>query len=259
MHTPAWQVSTVVQALPSLQEVPSGRAGPVSQIPEEGLQVDGSWQSSGGGQTMGLPPVHAPVWQLSIAVQALPSSHEAPSDTAGPGSQIPEAGLQVEGSWHTAGGGQTTGDPPAQLPVWQLSIAVQALPSSHEAPSDTAGPGSQIPEAGLQVEGSWHTAGGGQTTGDPPAQLPVWQLSIAVQALPSSQGVPSGFSGAFSQPPEAGSHVPASWHVSGGWQTTGFPPEQEPSWQPSVCVQASPSSHEKPFSSGGFWQPPVEH
>jgi hypothetical protein len=50
-----------------------------------------------------------------------------------------------------------------------------------------------------------------QLTGLAPTQVPAWQVSLWVQALPSLHAVPFGFGG-FEQAPVAGSHVPASWH-----------------------------------------------
>ncbi len=63
MHTPARQVSVWVQALPSLQAVPSPLAR-LEQRPVAGSQVPARhW--SGAAQTTGLDPVHIPAWQLS--------------------------------------------------------------------------------------------------------------------------------------------------------------------------------------------------
>jgi hypothetical protein len=42
-----------------------------------------------------------------------------------------------------------------------------------------------------------------------PLQTPAWQISVWVQALPSLQAVPFGFSG-FEQTPVVGLHVPVS-------------------------------------------------
>ena len=50
-----------------------------------------------------------------------------------------------------------------------------------------------------------------RTTGFAPLQMPAWQESIWVQALPSVQGAPLGAAG-FEQAPVAGSQVPATWH-----------------------------------------------
>ena len=48
-------------------------------------------------------------------------------------------------------------------------------------------------------------------TGLPPVQVPVWHVSVCVQALLSLQGVLLALFG-FEQMPVAGAHVPTSWH-----------------------------------------------
>ena len=83
-----------MQALPSVQGVPSGLAG-FEQAPVLGLHVPGSWHWSGGLHEtvdVGLPQV--PFWQVSPLVQALPSVHGAPLSLGG-SEQTPVAGLQV--------------------------------------------------------------------------------------------------------------------------------------------------------------------
>jgi hypothetical protein len=50
-----------------------------------------------------------------------------------------------------------------------------------------------------------------QVTGLLPVQIPAWQVSVRVQALPSLQVEPSPLAG-FEQAPFAGSQVPATWH-----------------------------------------------
>ena len=53
-------------------------------------------------------------------------------------------------------------------------------------------------------------------------QVPDWQVSVCVQALPSLQAVPFA-AGGFEQRPVPVSHVPATWHWSDAVQTTGAP------------------------------------
>jgi hypothetical protein len=66
---------------------------------------------------------------------------------------------------------QTTGSLPWQEPAWHESFRVQALPSSHAAPSVFAGL-EQAPLAWSQVPGSWHWSFAAQTTGVVPTQVP---------------------------------------------------------------------------------------
>jgi hypothetical protein len=107
---------------------------------------------------------------------------------------------------------------PAQTPDWQLSLCVQALPSSQGVPSLSAG-FEHFPVAGSQTPAAWHESLGVQTTRFAPLQAPDRQLSICVQASPSSQDVPSAASG-FEHAPVAGSQVPATWQASLALQTT---------------------------------------
>jgi hypothetical protein len=60
-HWPDWQLSLLVQALPSLQAVPFGAAGFV-QTPVTVLQVPATWQESDGVQVTAVP-VQAPATQ----------------------------------------------------------------------------------------------------------------------------------------------------------------------------------------------------
>ncbi|TMA94472.1 MAG: hypothetical protein E6J77_03570 [Deltaproteobacteria bacterium] len=96
------------------------------------------------------------------------------------------------------------------MPAWQVSVSVQASPSSQAEPSALSGL-EQMPLAGSQTPASWHWSRAAQTTGFVPRQAPAWQLSVWVQASPSVQAEPSALSG-LEQMPFAGSQVPASWH-----------------------------------------------
>ena len=105
---------------------------------------------------------------------------------------------------------QTTGLLPVQVPAWQVSVCVQALPSVQVVPSALAGL-EQVPVDGSQVPGVWHWSLAVQTTGFTPVHMPARQVSAWVQALPSVQGLPSAWAG-FEQVPVDGLQVPASWH-----------------------------------------------
>src|SRR5512145_1178748 len=86
-------------------------------------------------QVMGLLPVQAPPWHVSVWVHASASLQDVPSALAGGTEHRPVAGEQIPGSWQSSPPPQTTGLPPVQTPVWQLSVCVQALPSSQAVPS----------------------------------------------------------------------------------------------------------------------------
>src|SRR5437660_11305968 len=95
----------------------------------------------------------------------------------------------------------------------------------------------QLPGAGSHVPATWHWSRAVQVTGLLPTQLPLWQVSVCVQALPSLHGVPFVAVG-VEQVPVAGLHVPATWHWSRAVQATGMLATRLPLWQVPVCVQA---------------------
>src|SRR5213594_922163 len=107
MHTPPWQASPLVQALPSSQGVVSSTA----------------------------MPVHTPLWQVSPVVQAFPSSHGVLSGSGVPAQTPPsQVSLLVQEFLSSHAAPSSSAALPTQVPFWQVSAAVQALPSSHAAP-----------------------------------------------------------------------------------------------------------------------------
>src|SRR5438132_1395707 len=96
---------------------------------------------------------------------------------------------------------------PVQLPLWQVSLCGQALPSSQVVPLGLAGL-EHAPVFGLQVRPSWLWSEAVQVTGFEPTQVPVWQVSVWVQALPSLHAEPSAFGG-FEHTPVLVLQVPA--------------------------------------------------
>src|SRR5438093_847051 len=100
---------------------------------------------------------------------------------------------------------------PLQVPPWQTSFCVQALPSSHGV--SFWGVGAEVAAgAGLEVLSvwSWWEV---VLVGLVPVQVPPWQTSVCVQALPSSHGVSSSLAG-LEHAPVAGLQMPAVWHWS---------------------------------------------
>jgi hypothetical protein len=89
-----------------------------------------------------------------------------------------------------------------------VSVCVHALPSLHGASSALSG-FEQAPVDGLQAPASWHWSEAGHAFVLAPVQLPAWQVSVCVQALPSLQVSPFDFAG-FEQTPLDGLHVPTS-------------------------------------------------
>jgi hypothetical protein len=105
-------------------------------------------------QVTAFPPEHAPLWQVSVWVQALPSLHEVPFAAAGL-EHWPVAGLQLPATWHWSDALQVTGLLPVQAPAWHVSVCVHALPSLHVVPFAAAGL-EHWPLVGLQVPARWH-------------------------------------------------------------------------------------------------------
>src|SRR5439155_1225821 len=251
-QAPAAQVSVCVQALPSSQGAPSALAG-LLQAPVAGLPVAGGVRWSEGAHATGFVPRQAPAWQVSLCVQALPSSQGAPLGLAGL-LQAPVAGLHVPAEWHWSEAVHTTGFVPRHAPAWQVSLCVQSLPSSQGAPLDLTGL-LQAPVAGLQVPAEWHWSEAVHTTGFVPTQAPAWQVSVCVQSLPSSQGAPSDLAG-LRQVPVAWSLEPEGYGSSREHPTGSAPPSFH-RWQVSVCVQSLPSSQGAPSGLAGLVQAPV--
>src|SRR2546425_1148874 len=127
-------------------------------------------------QTTGFVPRQAPVWQVSIWVQASPSLQALPFPLSGL-EQRPFAGSQTPATWHWSRAVQTTGLAPTQAPAWQVSFWLQASPSLQVLPSTLSGL-EQRPFAGSQVPATWHWSRAVQTTRLAPTQAPAWQESL---------------------------------------------------------------------------------
>jgi hypothetical protein len=153
VQVPIWQVSVWVHAFPSSQTTPSVLAG-LLHAPVAGSQVPASWHWSLAVHTTELLPVHAPAWQVSVCVHALPSLQTVPSIFAGL-LHVPVAPSQLPTSWHWSAAVQVTGLLPTQLPAWQVSVCVHAFPSLQIVPSIFAGL-LHVPVAGSQIPASWH-------------------------------------------------------------------------------------------------------
>src|SRR5207247_1069808 len=175
---------------------------------------------------------------VSFTVQKRPSLQVVPSTWFGL-EQVPFAGLQTPATWHWSRAAHTTGFVPMQLPAWQVSLCVQASPSAQALPSAWFGL-EQVPLAGSQTPATWHWSSAVQTTGFLPLQAPARQVSVWVQASPSSQTVPFG-RGAGSQLSLASWHTPVLQASPAAEQSRAVPP-QTPAAQVSFTVQKRPSS-----------------
>jgi len=115
VHVPDWQVSVCVHASASLHVVPFGAAG-FEHRPVPGSQVPATWHWSLALQVIGLPPLQAPAWQVSVCVQAFPSLQAVPFAFCG-FEHSPLPGSHVPATWHWSLALQTTGLEPTQAPA----------------------------------------------------------------------------------------------------------------------------------------------
>src|SRR5437899_2907081 len=211
MHTPPWQASPLVQALPSSQGVVSATA----------------------------VPRHTPLWQVSPVVQGLPSSHGVLSGSGVPAQTPPwQVSLLVQEFSSSHAAPSSSAALPTQVPFWQVSAAVQALPSSQLVPVSGVTVQLAVP---LQVRVlHWSEV---QLMAVPTHCPPLVQVSLKVQALPSSQRVP--VRGVTVQ-----LDVPSQVRVL-HWselQVIVGPTQCPPPSQVSLKVQALPSSQLVPVS-----------
>jgi hypothetical protein len=196
-HVPFWQVSVPLQRLVSAHEVPFV-TGVVVQ-PVAGLQpsVVHTLPSL---QTIAVPAVHTPAWQVSAPLQRLPSGHAVPFVTTAllhtPAAQVsvvhgfeslqsaftlqevhdgtcacwhPVITLHVS-VVHALPSLQLSAVPAAQVPLWHVSAPLQTLLSAHGVPFVT---GVVVqPKAGLQPS-VVHTLPSLQTSAVPAVQVPL--------------------------------------------------------------------------------------
>src|SRR5438876_118272 len=237
MQTPPWQASSLVQALPSSQVVPvSGvpvrlavplqvrvlhwsevqviavpthwplpsqvslqeQASPSSQlVPVSGVTVQLDvplqvcalhWSEV---QVIAVPTQWSLPSQVSLKVQASPSSHGVLAGWRASDGQYTVVPVQVSAASHAVVSGTVM---PVHTPLWQVSPVVQALPSSHGVLSGSGVPAQTPPwQVSLLVQEFSSSHAAPSSTAASPTQVPFWQASFAVQKFPSSQGVPSGW------------------------------------------------------------------
>src|SRR5437867_163386 len=177
VHTPLWQVASVVQALPSSHGVLSGSGVPAQTPPSQvSLLVQEFLSSHAPPSSSAALPTQVPFWQVSAAVQALPSSQLVPVSGVTVQLAVP---LQVRVlHWSEV---QVMAVPTHCPPLVQVSLNEQALPSSHAAPVWGVTVQLAVP---LQV--SVRESCGVQVIAVPTHCPPLVQVSLNEQALPSS-------------------------------------------------------------------------
>jgi hypothetical protein len=117
--------------------VPSVAVG-FEHVPVVGSQAPATWQASLAVHVTGLLPVHVPLWHAYARLHLLVPVQTVPFATAG-FEQVPVVGLHVPATWHGSLAVQVTGLLPVHVPLWQVSVCVQALPSLHVIPFAAVG------------------------------------------------------------------------------------------------------------------------
>src|SRR5213595_3229462 len=234
MHTPLWQVSPVVQALPSSHGVLSGSGVPAQTPPwQVSLLVQEFSSSHAAPSSSAALPTQVPFWQVSAAVQGLPSSQLVPVSGVTVQLAVP---LQVSVlHWSEV---QVMAVPTHCPPLVQVSLNEQALPSSHAAPVLGVTVQLAVP---LQVR-VLHVSEV-NVIAAPMHCPPLVHVSSNEQASPSSQLVPvSGVTVQLAVPLQV-----SVLHWS-EVQVMAVPTHCPPLVQVSLNEQALPSSHAAPVS-----------
>ncbi len=246
-QVPAWQVS-VWRA--GVAVVARAAVGAVRVRADAGRRVARAGAGGTGrraAQTTGLAPVQTPPGRCRSGCTRSASSHVVPSGATG-ASRARSSGRTSRAGGTVGRGADDRAWRPCRRPPGRCPSACTRCRRCTPAPSARARVGAEARSPRCTCPRRWHWSGAAQTTGFAPVQVPAWQVSVCVHALPSLHAVAVGPRG-FEQTPVAGLHVPAPWHWSGAVQTTGFAPVQAPAWQVSVCVHALPSLHAVPFGA----------
>ena len=174
-------------------------------------------------------PLQLPRLHRSLAVQALPSSHEAALLAWTQPLAVSQLSLV-----QTLPSLQLGAAPPTQVPPAQVSAVVQALPSSHEAALLACTQPLAVSQLSLV-----QTLPSLQLGAAPPTQVPPAQASAVVHALPSSHETAL----LACMQPLAVLQL-SLVQMLPSLQLGAAPPTQVPPAQVSAVVQALPSSHE---------------
>src|SRR5438477_9494970 len=232
MHSPLWQVSPVVQAFPSSHGVLSGSGVPAQTPPSQvSLLVQALSSSHAAPSSSAALPTQMPFWQVSAAVQALPSLQLVPVSGVTVQLAVP---LQVSVlHWSEV----QVMEVPTHCPLLvQFSLNEQALPSSHAAP---------VLGVTVQLDVPLHVrvlhVSEVQVMAVPTHSPLLEQVSLNEQALPSSHVAPVfGVTVQLAVPLQV-----RVLHVS-EVQVMAVPTHSPLLEQASLNVQALPSSHVAP-------------
>ncbi len=176
------------QQLPLVWHKASHQQPPIPELPHWPLQVLLGLLPHVPAQTL-MPDLQVPILQMSPEVQGLPSSHV-----------LPVLGLLVQpmtGLQPSSVQGLPSLQPPMSLGLLGSMAVPLQVPLVHLSPLVQASPSSQASVLGLCLQPSnlsqlsvVHELLSSHLLGKPPHTSEA-QVSLSVQALPSSQGMPS--------------------------------------------------------------------
>src|SRR6266403_1277465 len=226
MHTPPWQASPLVQALPSSHGVVSASAVPAQRPPwQVSLLVQEFSSSHAAPSSSAALPTQVPFWQVSAAVQALPSSQLVPVSGVTAQLAVPS---QVR-VLHVSEVQVMAVPTHCPLPS-QVSLNVQVLPSSHAAPVLGVTVQLDVPlqVRVLQVSEVQVMAVLWQT---PPSQVSMVQAFWSSQSLAAEQGVQPASAVLWQTPASQVSVVQAFWSLQSAAVEQGVQPARAVLWQ----------------------------
>jgi hypothetical protein len=146
---------------------------------------------------------------------------------------------------------QLSGVPAEQVPLWQVSLPLQTLPSGQAIPLATAT--FWQPTTGWQLS-VVQTVPSLQLSATPGVHTPTWQVSPPLQTLPSAHDAP--FGSAVYRHPSSGSQV-SFVHTLPSAQLRAVPGVHTPARQVSSPLQRFPSAHAEPSDRTGLLQTPA--
>src|SRR5439155_454128 len=203
VHTPLSQVSVWVQALPSLQAVPSSFAG-FEQVPLAGSQVPASWHWSGAAQTTGLLPVHTPLSQVSVWVQASPSLQAVPSGWRRSSGQVALVPVQFSAASHSSTAGRHSVLADLKVSAGQSSLEPSQVSATSQTPAAArhSVPAGSLASAGQAGPLPVQNSAGSQAPAEPRHSVPAATKASAGQSFVTPLQL-----SATSQAPSAGRHI----------------------------------------------------
>ena len=142
------------------------------------------------------------------------------------------------------------GSRPSRCPTGRCRSACRRCRRCTRSRSPSPG-SSRRPSSCCTSRPTWHWSGAVQTTGFAPVQLPAWQVSVCVQALPSLHAVPFALAG-FEHTPVARVARPREWHWSERRARHRVRADAGPAWHVSRLRAGVAVAARRPVRLGGI-------